>query len=1323
MYIFTTTRRFFRNGASNDSSMSNIAASIVCLPTGGPSEFKDKQRQTRESVLECLRTVSQISRLLYSVESPFTHVEICLVDTNQCHNAHKSLEDQKYISREEKVRLVDLSDDDTGRLAASFQNQEDRENTSRTLQYLTESSEGNENNECITQNVPDITTVKASTTNHEEESILREDEISEGKRLFEDDRKSRLSSIADLKEILRKKQLKPKRGDSIHSNKADANDVAKLQSNHMQNGSNCGNREALYQNPEAQALSQKRTSRNVISHKSGLRTSSLESKTAREEDNLLRMHLSPQYPAPNNVRERNYLETQPKCELAEDESSRLPKIMREKEATFAASDKCDASGLLERKAYAKNVETGANGDHCSTNNAIKINRETPLHNQDVQDTIGVDQEGQRQTKPGVDKFKSRKHHSVERSERNDVDVTGNRTNIQEKQETPCPDYDDKATWKTFGLPAGEVLADGSMNIDTSRSQNNMVDLLKETHTGDGTNLEEDNGMHSMQKREPTKHSKSKATISNCKEITTTFMFQGGDVVADGEVHKNLGGDGSVLAQNSDKDNHVFLFIPNHGEEDAIGVDREGQRQTKLNVSTFKIKKRELEGRERSGLEIIRSKTNTSESQGTSCCDHNDMATERTSGPLGEEALSDGSMNRETARSQNDVVALLTETDFVNGPKLKEEIGTQSLNQGSRALKPISSYGQIYFKSQATTSNRHETSTRLLCQGSDVVADGESNEDDLNNVDIADGPALTQNPYKAFNAGERFTANMKHKSVPSCSENESHTDTDALCKHRYPLNSETDLFQSHSGDGGARPKQRSTDNAKCPLPWPGGTNPISADCDFKIENRGLDPVFMARHVKESSPFPSFYNGGNYNHASLDGPWQEDYEQEYSSSNAHDQVFKGKGQISPEKKKFIPHDIVHKSNMCVPVYNASVNKNFSFYHVTQPNGNEKESWHFPSSESWEDRVLRSQCFAERTNKSNRTSLPKSFDADREKLFNTCGSVCAYNDMDSMANEYFSSIAKDECAQSLPLSENEHSSTEHSLASSFRCLQDIMAKTIRLVVSNATGAGKTQPANQAVEKTGVQEETGDTGEGEPALTQQVNETNTQVESTPSNKTTIEAKRQPVATPVQESPRPVCSHYQRRCLVRFPCCGKFFPCHRCHNESDCSEDQARAINATHIRCTICYHEQEIDENGQRCGGCNAIMSEYFCPTCRHYTSVDKNPFHCEKCGICRIHRDRSFHCNVCNVCLDKRLEGKHKCRPDSGHDECCICLEDAFSGCQILPCSHKVHKDCAIAMIQNGVTQAVGIASGSLEISLLFSSEIILKQLLASGSVNIVE
>ena len=53
------------------------------------------------------------------------------------------------------------------------------------------------------------------------------------------------------------------------------------------------------------------------------------------------------------------------------------------------------------------------------------------------------------------------------------------------------------------------------------------------------------------------------------------------------------------------------------------------------------------------------------------------------------------------------------------------------------------------------------------------------------------------------------------------------------------------------------------------------------------------------------------------------------------------------------------------------------------------------------------------------------------------------------------------------------------------------------------------------------------------------------------------------------------------------------------------------------------------------------------------------------------RIHKDKSFHCEVCNVCLDIRFEGKHKCRPDSGHDECCICLE--VSGHCIITSRHR--------------------------------------------------
>ena len=35
----------------------------------------------------------------------------------------------------------------------------------------------------------------------------------------------------------------------------------------------------------------------------------------------------------------------------------------------------------------------------------------------------------------------------------------------------------------------------------------------------------------------------------------------------------------------------------------------------------------------------------------------------------------------------------------------------------------------------------------------------------------------------------------------------------------------------------------------------------------------------------------------------------------------------------------------------------------------------------------------------------------------------------------------------------------------------------------------------------------------------------------------------------PLQETPPWQCEHYQRRCTVKFPCCGVFYACERCHN------------------------------------------------------------------------------------------------------------------------------------------------------------------------------
>ena len=63
-----------------------------------------------------------------------------------------------------------------------------------------------------------------------------------------------------------------------------------------------------------------------------------------------------------------------------------------------------------------------------------------------------------------------------------------------------------------------------------------------------------------------------------------------------------------------------------------------------------------------------------------------------------------------------------------------------------------------------------------------------------------------------------------------------------------------------------------------------------------------------------------------------------------------------------------------------------------------------------------------------------------------------------------------------------------------------------------------------------------------------------------------------------VSTGSRWLCEHHQRRCTVRFPCCGQFYPCDLCHNSSsNCKNDEAKACHATHLKCSLCHFEQEV--------------------------------------------------------------------------------------------------------------------------------------------------
>ena len=77
----------------------------------------------------------------------------------------------------------------------------------------------------------------------------------------------------------------------------------------------------------------------------------------------------------------------------------------------------------------------------------------------------------------------------------------------------------------------------------------------------------------------------------------------------------------------------------------------------------------------------------------------------------------------------------------------------------------------------------------------------------------------------------------------------------------------------------------------------------------------------------------------------------------------------------------------------------------------------------------------------------------------------------------------------------------------------------------------------------------------------------------------TTVREKRTAAEShPLQETPQWQCEHYQRRCSVKFPCCGVFYPCHRCHNLSGmCPADDRKAHHATHVKCGNCGREEEV--------------------------------------------------------------------------------------------------------------------------------------------------
>lgn len=1247
------------------------------------SSEKDSKSSLQNSVLQCLVEVSEISRLLDEEPSPVR------VDDNESlgpigedkgfiATESQSRIDQEHIPRkDDHVCLEGLNGEQTTFLEGQFNQGLISENSQ---QSEIKSEEGSRS-QCPTLKAPSCAPIELNLLAHKKNSTQRAEDSNEtwmGRLLFENDRESRRSFMGDLQGCLKggKSEFKEhsfnveKNGDGvlINSNRPYASPMSSLKESQKADD---GIVNYLgIPNFQHQPKEQNQSSKFYVERKCSFFEANEVATINEGAPTVLKLVKNPAPPI-DDIQNPTSLEMISKSKRLkegnisfEDVESKVP------DGNFKAIDKSETTRSQRNSVNSLVLEDTDVAD--GPLRAFEFERE--INNR--QEWIGKyylpsSSRAHKNTKrsPTSPVMRSVYHDASLRSPYQDDGTFNNLrlSNVQAKEksqklmhasDTEPSSQEDNATRKSDGeAQETQLVGDRFLGADFFSNFQDPENLEEHSKLlGNGNTNSSERSLDD----EYSIHSYDGFQDSDMNESTKTFRTKVSEIQMTEE---------SIGAFDFSK-----AIQENYMEADPESEDTQGAHQSHSSMkspenfqakltqlSSFKEAKRAMipsfhEGERRHELE------DTVRIKGNGCpyvCPPLEITKVTVFSSFSDHFSPDGPISESsyTGQCNTDVTLILKATDVADGScKLKSDIVKQpderdshSMYCSSRATKDgqgtLSDVMPIYGKSSFTSTY----------QGGDVTADGDSGKASPRGTkDDFDGRMITEEPIPNFS--ERKAQGFSSKAPFGNTE--------------YFSKEKANAPDSNIDHGGARPKRRLNDKGKDTTKLT-MTNSRSVSHDH-TRKFGLDPVFVARHINDANIPDSSTNAGNYDNAAVEIHQQDDHNQYFPSSKNHRSFSFGGKDASCIKGYFQSCHVSDEGRTSCP--QRVVPQLLPLSQAERPS--------LPSRVCDEGFLL----------------LPRRCRVDEgdpvipdPKLFNNTYSRDSVNGAISRVNNYDNSTKNVhyEHTQTSTSPEDEVSLTGNSSGSLLGSLEQVMAQTVQLIASSVTAVNEAQPILQSIEKVGVQENAREFTEQEVSTPTPINESSSQEDSMQLNESTLGADREPqsIATPVQESPRPVCSHYQRRCLVRFPCCGKFFPCHRCHNESDCSEDQARAINATHIRCTICCHEQVIDENSQRCGFCKAKMSEYFCATCKHFTSVDKNPFHCTKCGICRIHKDRSFHCDVCNVCLDKRLEGKHKCRPDSGHDECCICLEDAFSGCQILPCSHKVHKDCAIAMIQNGV------------------------------------
>ncbi|KAG0238886.1 hypothetical protein BGW42_000047 [Actinomortierella wolfii] len=163
-------------------------------------------------------------------------------------------------------------------------------------------------------------------------------------------------------------------------------------------------------------------------------------------------------------------------------------------------------------------------------------------------------------------------------------------------------------------------------------------------------------------------------------------------------------------------------------------------------------------------------------------------------------------------------------------------------------------------------------------------------------------------------------------------------------------------------------------------------------------------------------------------------------------------------------------------------------------------------------------------------------------------------------------------------------------------------------------------------------------------------------------------------------------CKHYSRGCKLKANCCGKWFNCRFCHDDA-CDH----AIVRTDTKFMLCMHCKSIQPAAQNCKDCQKQLARYYCNICKLWDDApNKNIYHCDDCGICRIGQGLGkdyFHCKKCNVCMAIALQDNHKCIERNLECDCPICGEYMFTSTStviFMPCGHCIHSKCHEAYIR---------------------------------------